>query len=278
MTPLSVDTAQQFSLGISNLQLFFRGWGIIVLVMLFLWWLQRRSKNATLVDVGWSAALGFLAIYYATNGSGFLPRRSILWLMAGIWSIRLTLYLLFNRVIGKPHYAEDPRYRALRNKWGATAQFKFFFFYQGQGILAAVLSLPFLFACYDPKASLTWLEYAAMLLWAIGVVGETLADYQLSRFKSSTDAAGKTCRVGLWRYSRHPNYFFEWIVWCAFGIYALDGSYGWIGMLSPIIMLYLIVKVTGIPPTEARAMQHRGADYSDYQKTTSMFIPWFPRR
>ena len=108
-------------------------------------------------------------------------------------------------------------------------------------------------------------------------MGETIADRQLVTFKKDPGSRGKTCRAGLWHYSRHPNYFFEWILWCGFGVLGLAGPWGWAGLAAPALMLYTIVFVTGIPPTEAQALVSRGEDYRAYQRTTSPFVPWPPR-
>ena len=114
-------------------------------------------------------------------------------------------------------------------------------------------------------------------LWLIGLAGESLADAQLRRFKARPESKGKTCREGLWNYSRHPNYFFEWLIWIGYGILALGAPWGWLGMISPLAILYILTRLTGIPLTEEQAIRSRGDDYRDYQRTTSAFIPWFKK-
>jgi steroid 5-alpha reductase family enzyme len=109
----------------------------------------------------------------------------------------------------------------------------------------------------------------------IAVGGEALADFQLHRFKADPANRGKTCRAGLWNYSRHPNYFFEWLVWCAYALYACASPGGWAGLACPLLMFYFLFRVTGIPLTEAQAVKTKGEDYLDYQRTTSVFVPWF---
>ncbi|MGE3509911.1 MAG: DUF1295 domain-containing protein, partial [Vicinamibacterales bacterium] len=103
------------------------------------------------------------------------------------------------------------------------------------------------------------------------------ADLQLRRFKASPRRGSRTCRDGLWRYSRHPNYFFEWLVWVAYALFAAASSWGFVAFACPVVMLYLLFRVTGIPATEAQALASRGDDYRDYQATTSAFVPWRPR-
>jgi steroid 5-alpha reductase family enzyme len=244
-------------------------------MMSLLWLFQRKTNDASAVDVGWAAGLGLLGVFYALFASGDYERRVVLAFVVSFWSFRLAGYLLFNRVLGK---AEDRRYRSLRAQWGSKAQQNFFFFYQAQGLLAVLLSVPFLVIAFNPLRSIHLFEILGLVVWATGILGESVADRQLAVFRSNPDHRGRTCRDGLWRYSRHPNYFFEWLVWCGFALMAWPAPNGWLGALSPLVMLFLILKVTGVPPTEAQALESRGEDYRDYQRTTSVFVPWFPKR
>ena len=150
-------------------------------------------------------------------------------------------------------------------------------FFQAQALLDVVLSLSFLVAIRN-TSSWGGGDFLGVLIWVVAVVGESVADRQLERFRTEPANRGKTCRMGLWRYSRHPNYFFEWLVWCGIGLAALAAPLGWLALASPAIMLFLILKVTGIPPTEERAVLSRGKDYRDYQATTSAFVPWLPKK
>lgn len=238
-----------------------------------LWYRQTRTEDASLVDVAWAASLGGLAVYYAVVASGHPFRRAALALVVGAWSARLAWHI-YARHQGGP---EDGRYRDLRERWGEKAQLYFFFFFQAQAGLALVLSLPFLLVARNQAPTAEPLEIAALVLAVISVYGESVADRQLERHRRNPDNRGKTCRSGLWRYSRHPNYFFEWLIWCSFALGALAAPAGALGLTSPALMLFLILKVTGIPPTEERALQSRGEDYRRYQETTSAFVPWFPK-
>ena len=151
-------------------------------------------------------------------------------------------------------------------------------FFQAQALLAIVLALPFFLAARRTDPGISGFEVAGLLIWVAGVAGESLADHQLARFKSDPANRGKTCRAGLWRYSRHPNYFFEWLHWWAYAALAVGSVFWWIPVAAPLVMLYFLLKVTGIPPTEAQALASRGDDYREYQRTTSAFIPWFPKK
>lgn len=251
------------------------GWLGVAAMMLALWSYQWVKQDASAVDVGWATCLGCLSVFYALMGPGTSSRRILIAFLAGFWAFRLASYLLLDRIV---HGDEDRRYRRLRAHWGGAAHRNFFFFYQAQGLLGVVLSLPFLLICFNAVPQMHPLEIAAVGLWLVAIIGESVADRQLASFRANPDNRGLTCRSGLWRYSRHPNYFFEWLIWCAYALMALPAPYGWAGLASPVIMLILILKVTGVPPSEEQAMASRGDDYRDYQQTTSVFLPWFPKR
>ena len=244
-------------------------------LMAVLWLVQRRTGNAGIVDAGWAASIGLLGVFFATTSGGYLPRRVLVATLIGIWAARLAIYLLRDRVLGCP---EDGRYRTLRAKWGATAQRRLFVFFQTQALAALFFSLPVLVIAHHHVARWTAWDLAGAIIWCVSVVNTILADRQLARFKRRPDSRGKTCREGWWRYSRHPNYFFEWLHWWSYVALAVGASYWWLTLLAPAVMLYFLVCVTGIPPTEAQALASRGEDYRQYQRTTSVFIPWFPKR
>jgi steroid 5-alpha reductase family enzyme len=248
--------------------------GLIVVSFALLWLVELRTNDASLVDVGWAAALGALAALYGLLATGAPYRRLALAVLMGAWSTRLASHI-YRRHRGGP---EDDRYRAIRERWGARAHTFFFFFYQAQGALALVLSIPFLLIAFNPAPAFEPMELAGFVLGAVGIAGESVADRQLARHRRDPANRGKTCRVGLWRYSRHPNYFFEWLVWCAVALAALPAPGGWLGLVSPALMLLFILKITGIPPTEERALESRGDDYRAYQRSTSAFVPWFPKK
>ena len=259
----------------SALVLAMEGWALVAFLMLILWLAQRRTGNAAIVDFGWALSLVLLAALYALQGGGFFWRSLMMVGMAGVWGLRLAFYLLFTRVIGHP---EEGRYQQLRAGWGPAVQRNFFFFFQGQGVLNILLALPFLLAALNPQPDLTVLEYSAFGLWLLAFLGEVVADAQLARFKSNPAHRGKVCDVGLWRLSRHPNYFFEWLIWVSYALFALASPYGYLGLIAPALILFTLLKITGIPATEAQALRSKGEAYRQYQQSTSIFIPWFPRR
>jgi steroid 5-alpha reductase family enzyme len=247
---------------------------MIAAMMLALWVIHLLIHNAAVVDAVWAAALATLAIFYAAKGPGYSARKWAIALMAGFWGLRLAFYLLFSRVIKKP---EEGRYVQLRREWKTHLPLRFLFFFEFQAVLTVLLSLPFLLASLNTAAPLGKAEKIGAGIWLVSICGEAIADYQLNRFRKNPGNRGKTYRRGLWGYSRHPNYFFEWMLWVGYAVFALGSPWGWLGLISPALMLYFL-GTTGIAATEAQALRTRGGEYRAYQRTTSTFIPWFRKK
>lgn len=237
------------------------------------WLLQLRTRNAGYVDVTWAALLGIAALLYGTFGQGAGIPRLLVAMLGGIWGARLALHLL-SRVL---HEAEDGRYRALRDHWQGH-QGKFLLFFAGQAALVVLFSLPFLAVACNPRTGFDLFMIAGALVWLLSLGGESLADMQLARFRACPGNRGKTCRVGLWAWSRHPNYFFEWLHWFAYVLLAVGSPLFWLSLIGPLAMLLSLLWVTGIPYTEQQALRSRGEDYRRYQREVSKFFPWPPRR
>lgn len=250
------------------------GAGLLSVLQALLWLWQRHTRNAGWVDVGWALGLAVVALLAAVLGPAPPERRILVGLMGGLHGLRLGLHL-WHRVATEPH--EDGRYQAIRAAWKSGLDVKFFIFFQGQALLDVLLGLPFLLTAWNPRPGLHPLEVAAVALWLVAWVGESVADHQLRAFKANPGSRSLTCREGLWRYSRHPNYFFEWLVWVAFLLLALPAPFGWTAILCPGLMLYFLLRVTGIPYTEAQSLRSRPEDYARYQRETSPFFPWFPK-
>jgi steroid 5-alpha reductase family enzyme len=242
-------------------------------LMLLLWLIHLPLRNASIVDAGWAGSLALLGLLYGITGAGWAPRRALIAVMALTWGLRLALYLLFARIIGQP---EEGRYAQLRKQWGNHIAPKFLLFFEIQALLSLLLATPFLLAAANPKPAFSMLEYAAAILWLAAMAGESTADAQLNAFKGNAMNCGKSCRAGLWKYSRHPNYFFEWLIWIAFALFALASPLGCLALFCPALMLFFLFKITGIPATEAQALRSRGEEYRRYQESTSIFVPWFP--
>jgi steroid 5-alpha reductase family enzyme len=147
-----------------------------------------------------------------------------------------------------------------------------------QAAAAVFFALPLLLLSQRSRESWQWLDLLGIALWSAGILGVAVSDWQLARFRTRPENRGKTCRWGLWRYSRHPNYFFEWLHWCSYVPLVIGTPAGWLAILVPLLLLYFLFFVTGIPPTEAQALASRGEEYRSYQRTTSAFVPWFPKK
>lgn len=260
----------------SALSLILTALGILCAIFALLYFLARRVDNYGIVDVAWSYAFAALASFYALAGPGWPLRRALIAALAVVWSLRLGTHLAI-RVIGH-HPTEDGRYVQLRRDWAGVFAPKMFGFFQLQAATVVLLGAAFVLAAVNPTPDLHPLEYAGAALWLLAISGEALADAQLARFKRAASNKGKVCNVGLWHYSRHPNYFFEWLIWVSFFVFALGSPYGWIAIIGPASILYLLLRVTGIPLTEEQSLRSRGDAYRRYQQTTSAFVPWFPKK
>ena len=249
------------------------GWVGAAAVMLALWLAQRRTQNAGVVDVAWSFATGALGAGFALAADGAWPRRLIVAGLAAAWGLRLGLHLWVR--VGRE--AEDGRYQQMRRDWGADADRRLLVFFQIQALAAALFALPMLAAGRN-AAPLGLLDAVGVALWLAGLGGEAIADRQLAAFRADRHNRGRVCQVGLWRYSRHPNYFFEWLHWWSYAALAVHSPLWWLPLAGVVAMGYTITRVTGIPPTEAQAIRSRGDAYRAYQRTTSAFVPWPPQR
>ena len=246
----------------------------MAMVMVGLWALQHRMRNASIVDVGWCAGLIVVVLWYATQATGATERKMAVATLAVLYAGRLGFYILFNRVIGK---MEDARYRRLREQWGSSEPVRMFGYLQLQALALVVFSLPFLVLIRNPEPPFAPIEFVGLLIWIGAVFGEAIADRQLAQFRSKPWNRDRVCREGLWRYSRHPNYFFEWVHWWAYVVMGVNTPWWLLTWIGPIGMGWALLRVTGIPWTERQALASRGEEYRNYQRRTSTFFPWFPR-
>lgn len=252
------------------------GYGIMFIAMTMIYGLSRQLKNAGVVDVFWGFGNLFLVIFYGLlSEEAWHCRQWGLALLIGLASLRLGFYLLKRFLHEYP--VEDARYTEYRKAWGKNAELMVFAVFQFQGVLLTTLSIPLLLVLSDTQAQLNLTHYSAAGIFMAGWLGEALADHQLAQFKANPENKGKTCQIGLWQVSRHPNYFFEWLMWVSIAVYASASPFGWLAWISPALMLYFLLFVTGIKATEERALVSR-SDYAAYQQKTSAFIPWFPKK
>lgn len=250
----------------------FQVWLISAAVMTAAWYFSMRVKNVGYVDVVWAGLMAATAVLVAYQGDGSDLPRALVAFLGGIWGARLCLHLL-KRVLHEP---EDGRYQALRATWNGSPA-KFFMFFQMQAMIVVLFSIPFYAAASRHTGDICGWTLAAIAIWLISVFGEYTADKQLAKFRADPNNKGKTCRVGLWAYSRHPNYFFEWLHWFTYVFLAINSEYFWYSLVGPVVMLAFLYRVSGIPWTEAQALRSRGEDYQRYQNEVSAFFPWPPR-
>ncbi|MCC2655612.1 MAG: hypothetical protein K0Q76_720 [Panacagrimonas sp.] len=237
------------------------------------WVVQLRTRNGGWVDAVWAATLGALAAFYAAVGSAPASLRLAMGVMGCLWGLRLAVHLSI-RSWGK---AEDWRYAKFRAEWGDRADFRMFWFFQFQNLFTLMLSASaFLTLAYAVEAPPTIAFVLAGGVWVVSVWGEGLADRQMERFRADPANRGQVCRTGLWRWSRHPNYFFECLHWCAYVVLAWGmPGWGWT-LIAPLVMVFLLLKLSGMPLMEAE-MIRRKPGYADYVRTTSALVPLPPR-
>jgi steroid 5-alpha reductase family enzyme len=247
----------------------------VATIMTLLWLAGMRNRNFSYVDIGWCVNFAVFALVCAAFGDGWYVRKWLLAAMFALWGLRLAIHLA-GRIVGEP---EEGRYVELRRRWGASGNLnlKFLLFFQFQAVLNLVLSAPLLLASRNASPTLHPLEMAGVAIWAIGLVGESIADRQLAAFKRDPANKGHVCDVGLWRYSRHPNYFFEWTIWIGYATFALASPLGFLALALPVLMLHFLINVTGVRATEAQALRSKGEQYRRYQERTSMFVPFPPK-
>jgi len=247
-------------------------WALAAIAQTLAWRWQQRHRNAGLVDVVWACGVAGTAVLLAALGDGATMPRVLLAVLGGLWGLRLAWHL-WRRVRGEH---EDGRYAALRASWGDDP-LRWFALFQAQALLVVLFALPFAAVARNPVDGWTVFCAAAVLVWAVSVAGETLADAQLARFRARPENRGRTMRSGLWRYSRHPNYFFEWLHWFAYVLLAVGSPIAWLAWAGPLTMYVFLRWLSGVPHTERQALRTRGEDYRDYQRSTPMLFPWFPK-
>lgn len=251
------------------------GASLVVLsaVMAFGFVVAMRSGNGGWADTVWTFGVGLAGLTAIFILAGGQPEARH-WLVAGLaalWSLRLGLYLL-GRTRGK---AEDARYADLRREWGDAHPRRLFWFLQAQALAALPLVAAMALAADRPGPIDAFDIIGAGVLLA-GVIGTGVSDWQLARFKADPKNKGRVCDVGLWGLSRHPNYFFEWLSWCAWPIIAFDVvgyPQGLLAVFAPALMYYLLVHVSGVPPLEAHMERSRPAAFAAYKARVPVFFP-----
>ena len=246
---------------------------IICIGLQYLAWLwQYITKNADIVDIIWSLGIVICSLYYYFSLNKYQPTSLLMFIFPALWYLRLSMHLIKRYRI---HY-EDSRYAYLRKHWVRNTQLKFFFFFQFQALLIWIFVLPAYWVSY---VSFEWSLniILAFIIGGVSLIGVTLSDQQLYKFKSNNSNRKKVCDTGFWKYSRHPNYFFEWCHWFVYPILLLNTPYFYWALMYPFLMLVFLLKLTGIPFSEQQSLLNRGDTYRDYQNRTNKFFPWKPK-
>jgi len=244
------------------------------------WLVWRRTRNSGWIDTFWTFGVGLTGCVGALTASVMShPMRPLLVMsLAAIWSLRLGVHIARRTM----RINDDPRYAALIRQWGSAASRKMFLLAQKQAIVSLPLAASIVVAAFNPVPEFRAQDWAAIGILIIAIGGEAVADHQLWRFRQNPANRNGVCTIGLWNWSRHPNYFFEWLGWCAYPLIAIDvhGAYpgGFFALAAPICMYWLLVYVSGIPPLEAHMLERRPEEFRAYQARTSSFFPAPPRR
>ncbi len=269
-------------IGLTSLLWLFAGVsGALFAAMAGAWAIQRATGNAGWVDVVWSASTGaagaIAALAPVDDAPGYWPRQLIVAVLAVLWSGRLAVHIARRTAGGAP---EDVRYAKFRQEWGDRFERRMFGFLMIQAAAAALLTLSMLVAARNPVQALGIADWAGVAILLGAILGETIADRQMRTFRAAHRNTNAICDTGLWGWSRHPNYFFEWLGWCAYPLLAIDlqgGRWpGYLALSSPVFMFWLLRYVSGVPPLEAAMLERRGDAFRSYQRRVSAFVPLPP--
>jgi steroid 5-alpha reductase family enzyme len=251
-------------------------------LMALAWVVQQRTGNSGWVDAIWTFSLGLVSVGSALWPVTGAPPGARQWLVAGlvaVWSLRLGLHI----AVRTAHITDDPRYAAFAQEWGVDSPRRMFVFLQNQALGSIPLAFAIFVAARFPQTGLRLADALGALILVVGIAGEALADAQLKSFRQNPAHQGRVCDVGLWRWSRHPNYFFEWFGWLAYPVIGIPFTdplfypWGFATLLAPLFMYWILVYVTGIPPLEQQMLRSRGDRFRAYQARTSMFFPLPPK-
>ena len=248
-------------------------WFVLIFLMTLCWIIQQKTGKAAIVDVMWCfgvLAASLICISQAQNG---IPmRQGLAGMLISVWSLRLGVHLARRTLLN----SEDGRYQTLKKQWGKAAQRKMFWFFQFQALTCVLFAIPLLIASNHSRP-LGVFDGIGLMIGAIAITGEWVADFQLTRFRAQPKRDADVCTQGLWYYSRHPNYFFEWLHWWTYVFLSIGSPLAPLSLVGPLAIFYFLFCITGIPPTEAQSLQKRGVAYQTYRETTSAFFPWPPR-
>ena len=246
---------------------------VLLVIAIVLWVASRIKKDVGIVDSFWSLMILAAGLCFLFFSETIITERHVaVLLLLTAWAVRLAFHITW-RNWGQE---EDTRYQAIRKNNQPNFELKsLYIVFLLQAFLAVIVALP-LMSIFSSNSDINNLDYLALAFWFTGMIFETVSDLQLARFKSSNNTQHKVLNSGLWRYSRHPNYFGEFCIWWAFFLFAAASGYWW-SIISPILVTILLLKVSGVSLLESTISERR-PEYASYRKTTNAFFPWFPKK
>ena len=255
------------------LEAFLEPLAIALFIMTFVFFLAQVLEDNSIADIAWGLVFIIVALYTLFTNGNFHQRQVLITLLVLIWGFRLFVHILSRNRGGK----ETFKYALYRKRWIRNFHAKsYIYIYVFQAILIIVISVPVILVNNHYETELNWVDHAGLLLWSFGFLVEVLADYQLHLFKKIRGKEKRFMTEGLWKYSRHPNYFGEMVMWWGLFLIAFSTPYGWYAIISPITVIVLILFISGIPLLERK--YSKNAEYKEYAAKTSIFIPWFSKK
>ena len=246
---------------------------IVFIYFLIFFLVAQVIRNNSIVDMGWGAGFVLVALITLFAQGAYVERNLLLVLLVTIWGGRLTYYIV-RRNWGKP---EDFRYAKWRREWGKWLVPRAFLqVFVLQGLLMLIIGYPIILVNANPEPGLNLLDYLGLLVWLIGFFFESVGDKQMAEFKKDPANKGKIIKSGLWKYTRHPNYFGEATMWWGVFLLSLSVPLGWSGIISPLTITLLLLYVSGVPMLEKKYKDK--PEFQEYAKVTNKFFPWFPKK
>lgn len=256
-------------------QVYFQACLLILALFSLIWLVSIPLKNVSIVDLFWGVGFVVVNTFYTFSSGELTARKFLVLILVAVWGLRLSGYLTYRNY----NKGEDYRYREFRMKYGIKRYWWISFFqtFLLQAVLLMIISLPLYGIQFgNQDSSLQVLDYIALIVWGIGFVFEAGGDYQLYQFRNNRANKGKVLNTGFWRYTRHPNYFGDSMVWWAYALFSIaSGSYWQI--VGSALMTFLIIKVSGVALLE-KSIKNTKPEYSDYINRTNAFFPWFPKK
>lgn len=246
---------------------------VITIIFLAGWIAQLKANAGWISDLLWAVSFPLQCYIYSFACDGYAGRKIVVLFLMILWGARMSVYLIKRNM----HQQLDNRYFKVKGLSPKNKNFKILLIFIFQGFISTLVAYPFYIIGQNPNTRFSSGEYIGIGLLLISIILQSISDHQLQTFRSDIKNENKVLRTGLWKYSRHPNYFFEWMVWVSLCIIAINGPYGIAAIISPAIMLHLLLNVTGILIAEEQIVAAKGKDYRIYQMTTSSFVPWFRR-